>query len=124
MAKSASNTVLDGLLNVIKNNSTRITVCSAEPTTYAEANATYALAGATIDSSDFTIGDGDVSGRKVTVAGQSDASIDSDGSATHVALLDVSGTALLFVTTCTPQALTTGNTVTLSPWDIEVSDPA
>jgi hypothetical protein len=32
--------------------------------------------------------------------------------------------ALLYVTTCTSQALTAGNTVTVPAWDIEIADPS
>jgi hypothetical protein len=124
MAKSVSNDVLDGAFDIIKDNCTRVTLCSAEPTTYAEGNATYALADVTVDSSDFTIADGDSSGRKVTVAAQNGVTVDSTGTATHVALLDVSGTRLLYVTTCTSQAVTSGNTANIPAFDIEIADPS
>lgn len=124
MAKSVHNDVLDGALNIIKNNCTRMTVCSAEPTTYAEGNATYALADVTMTGTDFTNADGDTSGRKTTVASKSAVPVDTTGTATHVALLDVSNTKLLYVTTCTSQALTSGNTITFPAWDIEIADPS
>lgn len=126
MGKSVHNDVLDGALNIIKNNCTRQVVCSAEPTTYAEANATYALADVTMASGDFTNADGDVSGRKTTVAAKSGVLIDTSGTATHVALLDVTNSKLLYVTTCTSQALTANgsNTVNIPAWDIEIEDPA
>lgn len=126
MAKSVHNDVLDGALNIIKNNCTRMTVCSAEPTTYTEGNATYALADVTMAATDFTNADGDTSGRKTTVAAKSSVLIDTSGTATHVALLDVSNTKLLYVTTCTSQALTANgsNTVNFPAWDIEIADPA
>lgn len=124
MAKSVHNDVLDGALNVIKNGCTKITACNAEPTTYTEGNATFALADVTVDSTDFTNADGDTSGRKLTVAAQSAVPVDTSGTATHIALLDVSGTRLLYVTTCTSQALTSGNTVNFPAWDIEIADPS
>lgn len=79
MAKSVHDDVLDGALNIIKNNTNIMTVCSSEPTTRTEAVTTYAL------------GDG------------------SD---------------LLYVTTCTSQSLTSGNTITFPAWDIEIADPS
>lgn len=126
MARSVSDDVLDGAWNIIKNNCTRQVLCSAEPTTYTEANATYALADVTVDSTDFTIANGDTSGRKVTVAAQNGVLIDGSGTATHVALLDVSGTRLLYVTTTTSQALTANgsNTVNIGSWKAEILDPA
>lgn len=123
MAKTVHDDVLDGALNIIKNNCTRITACSAQPTSYTEGNATYALADVTVDSSDFTAGNGDVSGRKLTVGAQSSVDVDVTGDATHVALLDVSNSKLLYVTTCDEAALDDAGTVNFGAWDIEIADP-
>ena len=124
MGKSVHNDVLDGALNIIKNNCTRMTVCNAEPTTYTEGNATFALADVTMASGDFTAADGDTSGRKLTIAAKSGVTVDTTGTATHVALLDVTGTKLQYVTTCTSQALTAANTVSFPSWKIEIADPS
>lgn len=124
MAKSVHDDVLDGALNVIKNNCTRMTVCNAEPTTYTQGNATFALADVTMASGDFTVANGDTSGRKATVAAKSGVTVDTTGTANHVALLDVTNSKLLYVTTCTSQALTAGNTVNCPAWKIEIADPA
>lgn len=122
MAKFVPDSTLDGFLDTIINNATRVTICSTQPTTYTEANATYALADVTIDSSDFSKANGDTSGRKLTLAQQTGVTIDTSGTAQHVAILNVSGTALLAVTTCTSQAVTAGNTATINAFDIEISD--
>ena len=124
MGKSVHDDVLDGALNIIKNNCTRMTACSAEPTTYTEGNATYALADVTLSSSDFTNANGDSSGRKTTVGQKTGVTVDSSGTATHVALLDVTNSKLLYVTTATSQALTAGNTMTFNSWKIEIADPS
>jgi len=124
MGKSVHDDVLDAMLSYIKNNATRISVCSSEPTTYTQATSTYKLAIKTISSSDFTgPADGDVSGRKITVNQAANIEVDASGTAQHVALSDSNNSKLLYVTTCTSQALTEGNTVTIPAWDIEVSDP-
>jgi hypothetical protein len=123
MAKIVHDDVLDGALNIIKNNCTRMTACSSQPTTYTEGNATYALADAPMTSRDFTNANGDTSGRKTTVAAKSTITIDTSGTATHIALLDVTNSKLLYVTTCTSQALTAANTVNFPAWDIEIADP-
>jgi len=104
----------------------KMVVCSAEPTTYAEANATYALADVAMAGGDFTKANGDVSGRKVTVAAKSSVLIDASGTATHVALIKVADSTLRYVTTCTSQALTANgsNTVNIPAWDIEIADPS
>lgn len=125
MPKTVHDDVLDGAHNIVKNNCTRQTACSAEPTTYTEGNATYALAHVTLASGDFTNANGDTSGRKCTVAAKSGALIDTSGTATHIALLDVSNSKLLRVTTCTSLALTANgsNTVNFPAWKFEIQDP-
>ena len=125
MAKKVDNSVLDAALNEIKTNCTRMVVCSAEPANYTAANTGGAnnLGDVTMINGDFTVSDGDTSGRKVAVASKSGVNVDVTGTATHVALLDVTNTLLLYVTTCTSQALTSGNTITFPAWDIEIADP-
>jgi hypothetical protein len=124
LAKSVHDDVLDGALNIIRNNCTRITLCTTEPTTYTAANATNKLADVTVSSSDFTIANGDSSGRKVTIAAKSGLTASASGTAAHVALLDVTNSKLLYVTTVTSQSVTSGNTVNLGSWKIEIADPA
>ena len=121
MPKFANDLVMDGALDVIATG-TILTVCSAQPTTRAEAVTTYALADVVIDGTDFTKANGDTSGRKVTVAQQASVPIDASGTATHIAICDA--TNLLYVTTCTSQALTSGGTVTVPAWDVEIADPS
>lgn len=123
MAKSLHDDVFDGALNVIKNNCTRMTLCSAQPTTYTEGNATYALADATMASGDFTVSDGDTNGRKVRVATKTGITVDANGTGIYVALLDVSNSKLLAVTTCPSKVVTTADLVDFSVWDIEIADP-
>lgn len=123
MGKSTHDDFFDAALNVLKNNVTRQVACSAEPTSYAEANVTYALADVTLEAGDFTLADGDLSGRKVTVGAKATVTIDASDDATHVALLDVANTKLLYVTTCVSTALTAGQTVNFGAWDIEIADP-
>jgi hypothetical protein len=125
LAKFTPPAILDKMADYIIANATRMTVCSTQPTTFAEANSTFALADVTVDASDFTKANGDVSGRKVTVAAQTGVLIDTSGTAQHIALLNVAGSELLYVTTTTSQALTANgsNTVNVPAWDIEVAAP-
>ena len=69
---------------------------------------------------DFTIANGDTSGRKVTIAEQS-GTASASGTATHISLID--GTRLLLVTTCTSQAITSGNPFTIGSFKQEIADP-
>lgn len=125
MAKATPDAVLDKMLDEIAT-ATRMVACSAQPTSFTEANATYALADVTMAGGDFTKANGDTSGRKVTVAAKSSVLIDASGSATHIALVRVSDSTLLYVTTCTSQSLTANgsNTVNFPAWDIEIADPS
>lgn len=127
MAKSVHDDVLDAALAEVATG-TRITVCSAEPTTYTEAITDYKLADVTVTAGDgngdFTIADGDTSGRKVSIAEQADVDVDTSGTATHVAIVDVSNTTLLLVTTCNSQAIVDTGTVTIPAFDYEILDPS
>lgn len=124
MAKWVNDVVLDTMLDEIAESNTLL-VCSSQP-----ADRTAALAAALADVAitpgaglgDFTISNGDTSGRKLTIAQQDNFEVDTSGTATHVALID--GTRLLYVTTCVSQALVDGNNVTTPAWDIEVADPS
>ena len=121
MAKYASDAVLDGSLNIIKNNAAQMIACSTQPTTYNEANVTYKLAATAVTSTDFTVAD-DTSGRKVTVAAKTGVNVASSGTYQHVAY--VSADALLYVTTGTSQVLTAGNTVDFPQWKVNLQDPS
>lgn len=123
MVKTVHDDVLDGALNIIKNNCTKVTVCTSAPTSYVEGNATYAIADVTVDSADFTNQNGDVNGRKSTLGAQSAVPIDTSGTATHLAYLDVANTKLLLVTSTTSQVLTSGGTVDIPAVDQEIADP-
>jgi hypothetical protein len=46
-----------------------------------------------------------------------------DATTGHVAICDVGSTKLLLVTTCTSQAVTAANTVTIPTFDYELADP-
>jgi hypothetical protein len=121
VAKWITDTALDALLGVIKGDNRTMTACSAQPTTRTQAITTYALADVALSTGDFTLADGAVNGRKITVAEKANVPIDVSGTATYVAICDASN--LLAVTTCTSQALVSGNTVTFPAWIIAASDP-
>ena len=119
MAKKVHDDVLDAMLDKI-GTATLMIATDAEPADRAAA-VTNSLADAVMTGGDFTNANGDTSGRKVTVAQKASQAIDATGNANHINLVDAS--ILLYVTTCTTQALTSGGTVTFPAWDIEVADP-
>lgn len=118
MAKFASDTVMDAALGII-DNSTRMVVTSGQPANFAGIAAVH-LADVVMAGGDFVIADG-TSGRKVTVAAKAGVTIDSSGTATHVCLDN--GSVLLYVTTCTSQALVAAGTVDVPAWIVQVDDP-
>jgi len=125
MAKYLPDATIDGMLAWIRERITIVTVCSTQPTSYAEATSTYKLADNNgLTSTDLTLGNGDTSGRKITLSEQAGVAVDTSGTAAHVAWCGTSGSTLLLVTTCTTQALTTGNTVTIPVHDFEIRDVA
>ena len=126
MAKSVNDLVIDAALDVIATSGSQA-VCQGQPTTRTEALVTNALATNALTTGDgagdYTISNGDTSGRKINVAQQASVTVTATGSANHIAYCDA--TNLLFVTTCTSQVLSAiGNTVTIGTHDIEISDPA
>ena len=119
MAKAADTSVLDALLDKV-GTATQLLVTTSQPANRAAA---IAAALATVNlSSAFTKSAGTPNGRKTTVAQQANVPVTTSGTATHVCLID--GTTLLYVTTCTSQAFTSGNTVTVPAWTITVADPS
>lgn len=122
MAKLAPSNTLDAMLDYVAG-STTMAVCSggSEPTTRAAAVAA-ALATVTMAGGDFTKAAGTGTGaRQTTVAAKSGVSVTATGTATHIALYD--GTVLRYVTTCTSQGLTSGNTVNIPAWVINMTQP-
>lgn len=121
MAKSIPDAILDAML--LSAEGDRVCVCAGEPTTYAEAITTNKLAIATASGGDFTKANGDTNGRKNTLAAKNTVTIDSSGTADHVAIANTGDTSLRRVTTCTPQALTAAGTVDIGSHKHELADP-
>lgn len=122
MAKKVEDYFLDAYLNKL-DDCTTLHVTSAEPANHAGI-AAVSLASVAMTAGagngDYTIANGDVSGRKLTVVQQSSISITGSGTATHVVLTDATN---IWCTTCTSQALTDGGTVTVNAFDVEIADP-
>ena len=123
MAKYVNPVVIDAALNYIKNNATVMSLQPSEPATRSAAVSAN-LADVVMASGDFTLANGDTSGRKVTVAAKSGVIVDASGTGTHVALY--SATELLVVTTCTSQAVVANgsNTVNFPAWKDEIQAAA
>lgn len=117
-----NDNVLDAALSYISTNTTTLYICSAEPSTYTEASSTYAL-GSKSSPSVGAAQDGDTSGRKSTISAITDGSVATSGTASHWAL--TSGSILIAAGSLSAsQAVTSGNTFTLTSFDIEIPDPS
>ena len=120
MAKKQIDAMLDAALDYVSTNANELYLCTSEPADRAAAISASVIAAATPSYS--ANADGDTSGRKKTVQQVTDASLTASGTVNHIALC--SGTTLIYVTTCTPQAVSSGGTVTIPAWDIEIADVA
>ena len=119
-----SDRVYDSGLSVLDTEANRVDICSAEPTTYTAATSTNTL-GNTTSITISAPADGDTSGRKVTLSAISGASVTATGTATHFAITDTSNSRLLATgSLSSSQAVTSGNTFSLTAVDIEIPDPA
>ena len=122
--KVAPDAVMDAAFDYI-DQADVLRVCSvldATPTHAEIVTATLASVAIT-PGTDFTKSDGDTNGRKVRVAAKAGVSIVASGIAEQIALTTTSGSIVRYVTTCTSQALTSGGTVDIPAWDIEIADP-
>jgi hypothetical protein len=129
--KYQKDAMLDTSLSYIKTNATGLVVCTSDILTSGVPDYTL-ITGASkltgvIDvsstASSWTVADGDVSGRKLTVAAQADIPITATGTAEHICIVDSATTSVLYVTSCTAQSLTSGNNVSIPAWDMELRDP-
>lgn len=130
MSKWANDDIMDAALDVLVNNGSTLVVCTGQPGSYSDATTDTgsggnALGETSVSSGDFTKADGDTSGRKVTVAAQSGISVDKDGTADHVAIVDDGGSRLLLVTTLSSsQQVSAGGTMDVNSFDEEIEDPS
>jgi hypothetical protein len=116
--------VFDNGLTVLDTEANKILVTSQEATTFTEANVTYALGNST-SLSIAAPSDRSGGGREVVVAAITDGSVTGTGTATHYAIVDTVNSRLLATSTLTAsQAVTSGNTFTLSSVSIGIPDPA
>ena len=128
MGKLVADDVLDAALQYLEDNVDWIAICEGAPTTYEHAHSNKGVATGKVLAHSATPtftgpSNGDGGGRKTAVDQEASITVDVSGDADHVALVFTGSTALLYVTTCTLQTLTAGNTVTIPTWDIEIADP-
>ena len=116
--------VFDNGLTVLDTEANAIYITSQEATDYTDATSTSALG----NSTSLSIGapqNRSGGGREVVVAAITDGSVTGTGTATHYAIVDTGNSRLLATGSLTAsQAVTSGNTFTLSSVSIGIPDPA
>lgn len=125
--KLTADNFLDACFERLSSRATLMMVCEDSDTTYSNVNSsadTRTLAKSTLSSGDFTIQNGDASGRKVTISSQDSLDIFRSGTAENLYLLDTGNSEILLVTSITTQALTTGGKVNVPGFDDEIADPS
>jgi len=119
-----SDRVFDNGLTVLDTEANAIHITSQEATDYTDATSTSTLG----NSTSLSIGapqDRSGGGREVVVAAITDGSVTGTGTATHYAIVDTVNSRLLATGSLTAsQAVTSGNTFTLTSVTIGIPDPA
>lgn len=100
----------------------QMVACSAQPTTYAEAEATFMLAAVALGAGDYTKQAGDVDGRQLLVASKT-GTVTNGGTAINIAIIDTINSALKRITTCTPIVLSAGTGIVFPSWKIKLRAP-
>ena len=114
--------ILDLALAELDVNATHLYICSAEPTTFAQATTTYAL-GSKATPTISAPTDRTPNGRKVTISQITDGTVSGIGTATLWALTKTTGSTLMATGSLSAgQAVTSGNTFTLASFDIGIPD--
>jgi hypothetical protein len=117
------DSALDALLNDVQDDVETLHICSQEPADYTEAATTYTLGNkaAPTMAEPSERGGG---GRESVVSAITDGDVTATGTATHWALVKDSATAKLQATgvLSAPQAVTNGNTFTLTQFAVGVPD--
>jgi hypothetical protein len=122
MAKYSNPLFLDAALDYLSTNGTRYDICSAQPANYAGI-AAVTLGTTTLVGGDYTKANGDVSGRKVTVAAKNGISITATGTANHVAISNGSNNLIYVTTLASNQSVTSGNTADIASFKVEIENP-
>lgn len=114
-----NDVVYDSGLSVLDTLGTTIHICSAEPTVFATLNS---LGSATINIPAPTTRS--PNGRKVTVPAVSNAPVTASGTATAYAIVDNTNSRILVTAPLSAsQTVTSGNTFSLSAFDIGIPAP-
>lgn len=116
-----TDAVLDGALNILTSNGTRIDLCTSEPTTYSGISSVSAGNGTMSigSAADRTGG-----GREVTVGAVANGTVTATATATHYTISNGSNALYASGALSSSQAVTSGNAWTMAAFKISIPDPA
>jgi|SRR5262245_2156601 len=123
MAGKVNAWVLDNGLGQLRATATHIYICSAEPTSFAEATTTLALGNKNFGAGNTLTGpfDRTPNGRKVTTVAVTDGVVTGAGNAARWALVDsVNSRLLVDNDLAAPQAVAAGNVFSLPAFDFGI----
>jgi hypothetical protein len=120
---------MDALLKYVSTRARQYALLTTDITSYStvqvinslSSGTTFAGSHTVADSTGRRIGFAAVSGMKMAAGGGGKS---SSGWITHVAIVNDSSSKLLYITTCTSKKVTTGDTVTVPTWYINVKSPS
>lgn len=120
MAATIADSVFDAALNFLETNGTVVHILTQAITAWADV-ATYTKGNATSCTYDGPA-DG-TSGRKTTLDAIADGSVTGSGTVTHFAITNGSDAVYVCQELNASQAVTSGNTFTLTAATIQIDDP-
>lgn len=124
MPKFVISAALDAALNYISSRATHAFLSAGFPANFTEANTDSPggkrLAEVAVDGSDFTLGAGDIDGRKLTIGAQSGFNATASATGDHIGLKNNTNSELLLYTTAPAQSITAGNPVTFTAFSYTI----
>jgi hypothetical protein len=122
-AKQIDHNSMDAGLNDIKNNATKLHICSQAPASYGDV-ATYTLGNVALSAADFSLGNGTDSGRQLTLA-QKTVNGTGSGSGDQLVIIDETNQRIKAVTSCNAYTMANGVPVVVPSYVIwEIEDPS
>lgn len=134
MVKTLSSGAMDAALDYIAARADLLALCIGAPNDATEASGFVSNGGMALATlaltpgaggGDFTIGQGQVSGRRLVLSAQSAVPVADTGTADHVALVDTTSGELLAVTELTEtENIAAGEVVSVKAFGGEIRDPS
>lgn len=120
MPKYINDTVYNAALSHIQSNAAYLRYFDVYSTDYATIN-TNKLAEVAVVSGDFTLANGDVSGRKLTTAAKNSVAVTATGNINHVACVSATS-EVLYICEVTTKAVANGDSINMPAHDNEIQD--